>query len=162
MKISTLILAGALFAGLATSAYAAGDDVLDGSNVDEILSLASSHGNADLQKQDNGDPKIKGDMNGVSYSIYFMNCTDNKDCEDLNFYSGFLNVKPSTETINKWNQEKRFGKAYLDEDGDAVVEMDINLEHGITSDNMDADLDVWGIVLDQYTDEIGYKKDDDK
>ena len=49
-----------------------------------------------------------------------MNCTDNANCEDVNFYSGFLDNKPDLETINAWNRDKRFGKAYLDSDLDAV------------------------------------------
>ena len=104
------------------------------------------------------DPKIKGVMVDVSYSIYFMNCTDNEDCEDLNFYAGFLDLKPKQEDINSWNRDKRFGKAYIDSDGDAVVEMDLNLEKGISSDNLDADISVWSLVLDEYTDYIHYKK----
>jgi len=62
------------------------------------------------------------------------------------------------DVINSWNRDKRFGKAYLDSDGDAVVEMDLNLEHGISSDNLDADISVWSLVVEQYAEHIGYEK----
>jgi len=158
MKVRAMILGGILAMGLAAPALAAGSDLIDGSNVDEILELAKGYGDASLETQSNGDPKIKGEMDDVSYSIYFMNCTDNKDCEDLNFYAGFLDLKPKQEDINSWNRDKRFGKAYIDSDGDAVVEMDLNLEHGISTDNLKADIDVWQLVLGEYTDYIGFKK----
>lgn len=158
MKTKAIILGGLMALGFAASAHAAGSDLLDGSNVDEILDLAQGFGDASLDSQSNGDPKIKGEMDGVSYSIYFMNCTDGKNCEDLNFYAGFLDLKPKQDDINGWNRDKRFGKAYIDGDGDAVVEMDLNLEHGVSSDNLKADIEVWSLVLDQYTDYIGYKK----
>ena len=158
MKVRAMILGGILAMGLAAPALAAGSDLLDGSNVDEILKLAKGYGDASLETQSNGDPKIKGVMDDVSYSIYFMNCIDNEDCEDLNFYAGFLDLKPKQEDINSWNRDKRFGKAYIDTDGDAVVEMDLNLEHGVSSDNLKADIDVWKLVLGEYTDYIGFKK----
>lgn len=86
-----------------------------------------------------------------------MNCTDNANCEDLNFYAGFLDNKQTLEVINAWNRDKRFGKAYLDADLDAVVEFDVNLEHGVSRANLDAAFGIWSIILEQYTSYIGYK-----
>jgi len=174
MKIASLILAGLLTTGAVHAAQAGtsstkidnlqtsesssshGSDLLDGSNVDAILALAQTYGEATLESQHGGDPKISGTVSDVPYEIYFMNCTDNADCEDVNFYAGFLDLKPDMDVINAWNRDKRFGKAYLDQDGDAVVEMDVNLEHGVTSDNMDAAFAVWQLVVDQYSKHIGY------
>ncbi|QMV01619.1 YbjN domain-containing protein [Devosia sp. D6-9] len=158
MTLKALILGATLTLGTACSAFAAGSDLIDGNDVNAILELARGYGETKLEKQDNGDPKIKGDLDGITYAIYFMNCTDNKDCEDLNFYAGFLDLKPEMDVINSWNRDKRFGKAYLDSDGDAVVEMDLNLEHGISSDNLDADISVWSLVVEQYAEHIGYEK----
>ncbi|AKR56054.1 hypothetical protein GCM10011321_07160 [Youhaiella tibetensis] len=158
MTFKALILGAAIALGATGSAFAAGSDLVDGNDVDTILELARGYGSASLEKQDNGDPKIKGDIDGITYAIYFMNCTKGKNCEDLNFYSGFLDLKPDMDVINAWNRDKRFGKAYLDSDGDAVVEMDLNLEHGISTDNLDADISVWSLVVGQYAEHVGYKK----
>jgi hypothetical protein len=179
MKIASLILGGLLALGVVASAEAQtskpkaetkkgelttpatpanNTPLLDGSKIDEILALARGHGNADIKAQKNGDPKIEGSVGGIQYAVYFMNCTDNKACEDINFYAGFLDLKPSMDVINSWNRDKRFGKAYLDTDGDAVIEMDLNLEHGVSSDNLDAAFGIWELVVDQYTTHVGYKK----
>ena len=40
----------------------------------------------------------------------------------------------SINKVNEWNKEKRFSRAYLDGDGDANVEWDIDLEGGVTVD----------------------------
>lgn len=136
-----------------------GSELVDGSNAQTILDLARGHGDATMEKQKNGDPRIAGETGGVKYAIYFMNCTNNTDCEDLNFYAGFADLKPKIDLINAWNRDKRFGKAYLDKDNDAVVEMDFNLEHGVSSDNLDAAFTVWDLVVDQYVTHIGFKKD---
>jgi len=158
MTLKASILGAVLLLGTTCSALAAGSTLIDGSDVDTILELARGYGNASLEKQDNGDPKIKGDIDGIVYAIYFMNCTAKTDCEDLNFYLGFLDLKPEPDVINAWNRDKRFGKAYIDNEGDAVVEMDLNLEHGVSKDNLDADLTVWQLVVQQFADHVGYKK----
>jgi hypothetical protein len=153
--LKQMVLGGAFFAAAAFSAQA--QTLIDGGQVDEILNLARGYGAATLETQSNGDPRITGKIEGVSYQVYFMNCTDNKNCEDLNFYAGFLDNKQTLEVINAWNRDKRFGKAYLDSDLDAVIEFDVNLEKGVSSGNLDAAFGIWKLILDQYTTYIGYK-----
>jgi hypothetical protein len=153
MQLRTAILGVGLALGLA--APAAAQDIIDGASIDEILNIAKGYGSANLGTQSNGDPKIEGRIDGIPYQLYFMNCSDNANCEDVNFYSGFLDNKPDLETINAWNRDKRFGKAYLDSDLDAVIEWDVNLEYGLTRENMDAAFSLWWLLLDQYTTYIG-------
>ena len=155
MNLKTLVLGGAIALGTALAAQA--QTVIDGSQPDEILNIARGYGSATMETQSNGDPKIAGKIEGVGYQVYFMNCTDNKDCEDLNFYAGFLDNKQTLEAINAWNRDKRFGKAYLDSDLDAVIEFDLNLEHGVSQKNLDAAFSLWSLLLGQYTTYIGHK-----
>lgn len=150
-----LVLAGIFVLGGALSAQA--QTIIDGGQVDEIVNIARGYGSATLEQQSNGDPKIVGRIDGVSYQVFFMNCTDNANCEDLNFYAGFLDNKQTLEVINAWNRDKRFGKAYLDSDLDAVIEWDLNLVRGVTRENLDSDFQLWSLILDQYTTYIGYK-----
>jgi len=154
MNIRSLLLGGVFALSTTLAAQA---QTIDGSQVDEILNLARGYGAATIETQSNGDPKISGRIEGVAYQVFFMNCTENANCEDLNFYAGFLDNKQSLEAINAWNRDKRFGKAYLDSDLDAVIEFDVNLEHGVTQKNLDAAFYLWSLVLDQYTTYIGYK-----
>ena len=155
MQLKSMILGAAFALGLAGTAAA--QEIIDGSMVDEILAVAKGYGTATRGTQQNGDPKISGKVEGITYQVYFYNCTKSANCEDINFYAGFLDNKPDLETINAWNRDKRFGKAYLDSDLDAVIEWDVNLENGITRENLDANFGVWALVLDQYTTYIGAK-----
>ena len=152
--LRSIILGGVMLLGTAFGAQA--QATLDGSQVDEILNLARGYGSATLEAQSNGDPKIAGKVEGVTYQVFFMNCTNNTNCEDLNFYAGFADNKPTLEVINAWNRDKRFGKAYLDSDLDAVIEFDLNLVHGVTRENLDAAFSLWTLILDQYTTYIGH------
>jgi hypothetical protein len=154
MQLRSAILGGVIALSAAFAVQA--QTVIDGSQTDEILNLARGYGAAHLETQSNGDPQISGKIEGVTYQVYFMNCTD-ENCEDLNFYAGFLDNKQTLDAINSWNRDKRFGKAYLDAELDAVVEFDVNLEHGVTRENLDAAFAVWTLVLEQFTAHIGHK-----
>ena len=152
--LKSIVLGGVMLLGTVFSAQAQAP--LDGSNVDDILNISRGYGSANLETQSNGDPKISGKVEGVTYQVFFMNCTNNTNCEDLNFYAGFLDNKPTLDVINAWNRDKRFGKAYLDSDLDAVIEFDLNLVHGVTKENLDAAFSLWTLILDQYTTYIGH------
>lgn len=153
MQLKTVILGAGLALGLAAPSSA--QTVVDGNSVDDILTIAKVYGTAELETRDNGDPKISGRIDGIPYTLYFMNCTDRTDCEDIQFYTGLIDIKPDLETINAWNRDKRFGRAYLDSDLDAVIEWDVNLEHGITLENMDAAYSLWWLLIDQYATYVG-------
>jgi hypothetical protein len=155
MQFRSALLGCAMAMALGFPAQA--QTIVDGGQADEILNLARGYGAASLETQTNGDPKISGRIDGVTYQVFFMNCTGGERCEDLNFYAGFLDNKQTLEAINSWNRDKRFGKAYLDADLDAVIEFDVNLEHGVTRENLDAAFSVWALVLSQYTSYIGHK-----
>jgi hypothetical protein len=136
----------------------AAQELLDGSKVDEIVTIAKGYGSAILEKQPDGTPRIAGNMKGVPYYVFFMNCAADTPCEDINFYAGFADIKPTMDALNAWNRDKRFGNAYLDADLDAAIEFDVNLEYGVSRDNLDAAFGVWSVLLEQYTEYVGYKQ----
>ncbi|MDB5586260.1 MAG: YbjN protein [Devosia sp.] len=155
MKLNAMFAGGALALALTISAQA---QSLTAANTDEILNAARGYGSATLTAQSNGDPQITGKVDGITYQIYFRNCTDNKNCEDLNFYLGFLDLKPKFEVINDWNMNKRFSRAYLDQDKDAVVEMDLDMVKGVSAEYLDSQIGLWTLVVGQFADHVGFKK----
>jgi len=53
---------------------------------------------------------------------------------NIQFYSFFKKKKTmDLKKINEWNATKRFSRVYLDRDGDAVIEWDVDLEGGTTA-----------------------------
>ena len=155
MKLNAMLAGAALTLAMSVTAYA---QDLTASNVDDILNAARGYGSATLTTQSNGDPQITGKTDGITYQIYFRNCTDNKDCEDLNFYLGFLDLKPGLEVINDWNMNKRFSRAYLDQDQDACVEMDLDMVKGVSAEYLDSQVGLWTLVVKQFADHVGFKK----
>ncbi len=156
MDFRAILAAALLVGGSASGAWS--QTMVDGTNVDEIANVARGYGSVTMDKASNGDPMISGKIEGVSYYMFFRNCTDNANCEDLNFYAGFLDNKPTIDAINAWNRDKRFGKAYLDSDLDAVIEFDVNVEYGISDKNLDSTFSVWSLILKQFADYIGFER----
>lgn len=129
--------------------------IVDGSDTRPILEIARTYGSAALETLRNGDPNIIGRIDGIGYAVHFLGCENNSNCSSLNFYTAFAGIQPTLEQINSWNSSKRFGRAYLDVDGDAAVEMDVTLEFGVTRANLDASFAIWRLVLTQYMAHIG-------
>lgn len=140
---------------LVMSSASFAQSIIDGSDPRAVLELARGYGSAALETLNNGDPNIIGRIDGIGYAVHFLNCTNNSECGSLNFYSAFADVKPSAEQINAWNSSKRYGRAYLDADMDAAIEMDVNLSFGVTSANLDASFALWRLVLTQYVAHVG-------
>ncbi len=145
-----ILLAGALMIPAARA-----QDLVDGSDVEGIMRAARAYGSAALATQPDGNPMLSGRINGIPYSARLRNCTA-RDCADMNFRVGFM-IKPTPEAINNWNRDKRFSKAYLDNAGDAILEMDVVLSGGVSPDNLGEVFAYWRLTLDQFSAYIGFR-----
>lgn len=140
-------------AALSMTVGAHGQALLDGSSVDEILSVARNYGSATMETP----TELVGRTGGINYWVYFLNCGDGgTGCEDVRFYTAFCNYKTSMEAINEWNRETRWGRAYLDSELDAALDYDLNLVHGVSRANLDSTWDVWSTVLGLFVEHIGF------
>ena len=54
-----------------------------------------------------------------------------KDGENLMFRVSFHNEDTTLAKVNTWNQTKRYSRTYLDEDGDPILELDLDLAGGV-------------------------------
>ncbi len=59
------------------------------------------------------------------------------DASYLELYNAFTDVNPTLATINEWNQKNSFSRAYVDKDGNAVLENDLILTGGVSSDSIE-------------------------
>lgn len=50
----------------------------------------------------------------------------------LLFRVGFKNENTTLAKVNEWNKSKQFSRSYLDDDGDPVLELDLDIDGGIT------------------------------
>ncbi len=74
---------------------------------------------------------IVGRMDGVKYVILFYGCNKGENCDDIQFVAGWEGGKVSLKDVNRWNSDKRYGKAFIDSEGDPRLIMSVNLDYGV-------------------------------
>lgn len=148
--------AGALFAIALLAAPASAEDLVDGSDPETIVNIASGYGSASLTKDDYGDPMIEGRINGLLYYVLFYGCEDAKNCTAVQFTATFEHPDLDLAKVNKWNETKRFSAAYLEEDGDATLQYDLNLAYGVSRRNLDDTFDYWRTVMGEFAAYLGW------
>jgi hypothetical protein len=106
-----------------------------------------------------GEPKIDSSVGGTKFFVFFYNCVEKKECATVQFQSAYKLEKSVTlDRINEWNRSQRFGRAYLDKEGDPVIEMDLDLDDGGLSPGLFTDnLEFWGAIVGKFERHIGYR-----
>lgn len=147
--------AATLFA--ATPAHA---ELINAANPATIKAVVESQGwPATIIAKPDKDPYIESNRNGLKFLVLFMNCDGGKNCKTLQYYMGFSDAKDvSLDRLNKWNRDKRFGRAYKDDEGDPVLEMDVDLDFaGIPRENVGETFNTWASLMDSFREYIFQK-----
>lgn len=143
----------ALGAALAFSAAPAHAELVNAKSPATIKAIVESQGwPATIVTKADEDPYIESSRNGLKFLVLFMNCDDHKNCKTLQYYMGFNDAKDvSLDKLNKWNKEKRFARAYKDDEGDPVLEMDVDVDFaGIPRENIGETFNTWASLMDSY------------
>jgi hypothetical protein len=114
---------------------------------------------AELSADEEGNPLIGSSINGVNYSVFFYGCDARQPrrCDSIGFSAGFdLNEPLTHDYMNEWNRYNRFGKAYVDDEGNAYLAMNINVDGGVTEAALRDWLAWWEIGIADYLDYIGW------
>lgn len=160
MTFLTRTLAAALLAAapmtLAATAPASAQALIDATRPNEVLAIAQNYGSGQLDVDGVGDPMIIGEMEDVTYTVVFYGCQNNVNCTSLLFRAGFSKPGFSTGDMNVWNAERLFGRAYIDNEGDPIIEMTVNLFGGVSAQNLDDTFDWWRVVLTQFKEHINW------
>ncbi len=130
MRLVSLTLAALVTA--AVPSYSASAQV-SAADPDSIVKILQKEGyRASLSTDKEGDPKIETAMSGWNVGIIFYGCTANKDCQSIQFNTGFDRTTPmSIEKLNRWLDEHRFGKVFFDDEGDPILVWDVILGEGV-------------------------------
>jgi hypothetical protein len=129
-------------------------DLVTPENPADISAIVESQGwPATLVTSEDKTAFIESERNGLKFLVLFLNCDDDqKNCKTLQYYMGFSDAKGTTpDQLNEWNKSKRFARAYVDESGDPVLEMDLDLDfNGIPRENVTESFITWGALMDAY------------
>lgn len=144
---SYLLLAAAAAIACATPAAAASYPGNSPANFERVLKAA---GYAVTAGKDNeGVQTVKVAVDGTNFTIYFYDCTGNRDCMSYQITAGYDLKSPTTAAkMNEWNRTKRPLRAYIDDDGDPFIMMDVSINAaGAASDALILDNVKWFIAL---------------
>lgn len=151
MRLAGVPLLFALIGSFAFAHSVSAQSLIEATDVEEIVSIARGYGSATVQADSGGAPQIVGRIDGVQYTVNFYGCENTSGCTTIQFRAAWTNPGSVTlNDMNRWNQDKRFGKAYLDVENDPVIEWDVNLFGGVSALNLDDTFDWWKIVLDNF------------
>ncbi|HYI39377.1 MAG TPA: YbjN domain-containing protein [Allosphingosinicella sp.] len=147
---------------VAAAAMPAQAQLVSARNPETLVGALQAAGyTAKLEKDGTGDPMIRSAVNGHPFRIVFYGCKANKNCATVTFAAGF-DKKSATglASINAWNRKNRFGRAYLDDEGDPILGMDVDLDDGGMSSALFTDnLEFWTAVTGAFQKHIEWDKE---
>ncbi|MEM9148544.1 MAG: YbjN domain-containing protein [Pseudomonadota bacterium] len=130
--------------------------LVDGSDPAAILRAALAFGEAEFDTDGEGDPMIRGDVGGYRYVVFFYGCSEGQNCTGLLLRAAFVTLGQTEADMAEWNRTQRFGTAFLDEEGDPVLEMDLNLFGGVSPANLEDSFDWWRVIVGEFAKRIGH------
>ena len=152
-----------LFGGLATAMMITAATItsaeVTADNAGAVMKAMQDFGwVATMGADSDGDPKISSQVSDTKFSVYFYGCDNNVNCRSIMIKAGYdLNSGMSALKINEWNREKRFAKAYIDDEGDPILEMDVNLyADGVGDENFADTLDWWRLTVENFEEFIDW------
>ncbi|MFT4954205.1 MAG: hypothetical protein ACI8U3_000573 [Brevundimonas sp.] len=103
------------------------------------------------------DPFIRVQDEGLTWLLFFYGC-ETEGCDSLQFGAGFTNEEITADTVNSWNRDRRFLKAYFEpgDEGSAIVQYDVIPIGGAPLDHLSDHVDLWRGTLADFAVHVGY------
>lgn len=143
-----------MFSALAMGSVPAQAQQITAANPGGIVHFLQALGHkVEVSADSSEDPMLTVKTDDHTYRVFFYGCTDGKNCDSIQFYAGWTEADNNTmKAMNDWNKEHRYGRAYIDNDGDPCIEFDIETGAGGISPGLFADeVEVWGLLMDAFT-----------
>lgn len=129
-------------------------------NPDDVMRAMQSEGFlVTRETADDGTPKLVSRVSDSQFQVYFYGCEDAGDpCTSIQLSAGYdLSDAMSALTINQWNSENRYTRAYIDDEGDPFLKYDIVMTgDGMGRENFAEALDLWRILIEDFEDFIDW------
>jgi hypothetical protein len=123
-----LVGAGVILAPLWAAGETASADqrVLSRITADDLRRILGEEGYMGVEISDaNGIGTFRIDGTSVVLVI-------NDDKEAVSMVAAWRDVETSLRQMNEWNRSKKYSRAFLDKDGDPVIQLDLDLAGGVT------------------------------
>jgi len=117
--------------------------------------LEAQGASVEADQDDQGDPMLRATVNDHPFEVYFYDLGPDHRAASLEFWYGLeMDEGPDPTVVEDWNRNYRFGRSYLDGVGDPILEMDLDVEVGFTSEALGNNLLRWFSLLDDFSSEM--------
>ena len=115
----------------------------------EISKILTEQGYAVRDFQPNMVAVIVGE-----YVVLVGVAGDDGDISYITFLPDVDGDSVSYDLLNKFNNEVKFGRAYIDSDGDVAIQMDRNSSGGVSAENIESDFDVFLLLISKFLSDL--------
>lgn len=158
MKRVTFVCAAAAALFCASAPAMAEPLTRGGVTMEQVASILRDRGMPALVSvDDQGDPKVVSKVNGVDFDIIcYPNAERREVCGSIQFSAAFDLAEGTThDKVNVWNKSRRYGQAWLDEDMDPYIDMNVELERGASTELIDEYVSLWLEMTVKWRDYFG-------
>jgi hypothetical protein len=107
-----------------------------------------------IRAGDNGDPVIKGRLSRSDYLVQFYECENGAFCNSVQFIvQADRPAALSLERVNDFNARWRYARANV-VGGTVRLQMDLNLDAGVTASNLEDTLDIWRQLVEFFESDL--------
>ncbi|WP_226782095.1 YbjN domain-containing protein [Oceaniglobus trochenteri] len=112
---------------------------------------------AKLTTDNAGNPMITGRISRTDYWVYFLDCQGGVNCKGVQFHSGYLLNRPiDAAEINDFNARFRYIRAWLNEEGNPRMQMDLLMrDDGMGPETFATYLDLWRQLIVIWENQLG-------
>jgi hypothetical protein len=128
------------------------------SDLDRIAGILQDMGYRAVPDSTSSPPSIQSKFGGITTLIQLANCDEGtaQNCNIMRFHSGFdLEAGLDPKTVNTWNSDKYFGRAYLDDENDPHIDLVVSMV-GITDENIKGVVEWWDWAIGAFKDHINW------
>jgi hypothetical protein len=86
--------------------------------------------------------KVQAEFLTFKVQFYFYGGGDS-----IQFHWAAAGTSATLQKVNKWNKEKRFSCAYMDDEDDPHLELDLDLQGGVAPDQIRRFVKICGVSL---------------
>lgn len=145
---ASVLLAAALAWPAAADAAIARTGGVSGAEVVKVLQDAGYR--AQLDTDDDGDPRVVTKMSGATVHVVFYDCERDR-CGSLQLVVALdLEQGFTLEGVNRFNSQYRYVRAHLDDEMDPYLQFDFEVLHTAPSEHIASQIALWEDVLGKF------------
>jgi len=105
------------------------------------------------------EPMVESYAGSTRFYVNFYECAQSRTCQNIQFRTGYATKgRVTLAQINDWSARWRFGRMYLDPQGDVILDMDVDARRGLAPEAVDAQVERWIEVVREAEGFIGWRR----